>query len=155
MRHENHVRVLITGGARCVASEKTNKQNPEILFSKHAQQHHRNANHVNVYTSCRRQDSWWAWSSTHPWANVTGNGHAVQEVEEERLASSVETIETVRKGHVIDLYQRHLEPDWYDTLRSDPGDNKQNWAFFVSTVSLFHLKLLAEGCDLLTNDLIG
>lgn len=45
---------------------------------------------------------------THPWANVTGSGHAVQEVEEECLVSSVETIETVKKGHVVGQNQRHL-----------------------------------------------
>lgn len=46
----------------------------------------------------------WPWFSTHPWANVTGSGHVVQAVEEECPVSSVETIETVKKGHVVGLY---------------------------------------------------
>lgn len=38
-----------------------------------------------------------SWFSTHLWASVTGSGHAVREVEEECLVSSLETVARGRR----------------------------------------------------------
>lgn len=51
-----------------------------------------------------------SWHPTHLWANVTGSGHAVLEVEEVYLVFSVETAarETSKEG--LDQIKRNLSP---------------------------------------------
>lgn len=83
-----------------------------------------------------------AGASTHLWANVTGSGHAVQEVEEECLVSS---LETVARG------RREEGDTWLTRFAHELKKGFNPWKWFSGKSSVLTLEVknsLVQYCSL-------